>query len=361
MNLEDLLTVGDFEAAAQEKLPQSTWDYFASGADDQLTLERNRAAFRNYEIWYRVLVDISEIDMTTTVLGTPLPFPILVSPTAYQKLAHDEGEAATAKGAAEVGTVMTLSTISTMTIEEVASAAAGPKWFQLYVHKDRGLTKSLLERAEAAGYLAIALTVDAPVLGRRLADERNRFALPEGLSMVNLGELADDVSEAGAGSALTGYLATRHDASLSWDDLEWLRSITTLPLLIKGLVRADDAKRAADAGVEGIVVSNHGGRQLDGAPAAIDALAEVVDAAGDRCEVLMDGGIRWGTDALKALALGATAVMVGRPVVWGLSVAGADGVARVLGILRDELQTAMTLAGCPNVASITRDLIRRAS
>ena len=358
MTSDSLITVEDYEEAARQRLSKNAWDYFASGADEQLTLRRNRKAFEKYEIWYRVLVGISEVDLRTTILGTEVEFPVLVSPTAYQKLAHEQGEVATALGAAQAGTIFALSTLATSTIEEVASNTSSPKWFQLYVHKDRGLTKSLVERAEAAGFLAVILTVDAPVLGRRIADERNRFALPEGLSMVNLGEMADEVSKAGTGSALTSHIGTRHDAALAWSDIDWLRSITPLPLLIKGIVRGDDAERAADLGIDGIVVSNHGGRQLDGAPASIDALPGVVDAVDGRCEVLMDGGVRWGTDILKALALGASAVMVGRPVVWGLSVDGANGVSRVLEILRDELRTAMTLAGCRDVASITGDLVR---
>lgn len=356
-----LLTVDDFEERAKKVLPKMAYDYYRSGADEERTLRANRKAFRRWEIWPRILVDVSELDLRATVLGCEVAFPILVAPTAYHRLAHPEGEAATARGAADAGTIFILSTLSTTAIEEVAAASAGPKWFQLYVHKDRGLTKSLVERAQGAGYLAIVLTVDAPILGRRLDDERNDFALPEGMSMVNLAQYAQDASQAGEGSALGAYAASRHDASLSWNDIEWLRSITSLPLLIKGVLRADDAARAADAGVEGIVVSNHGARQLDGAPPTIEALPQVVDAVAGRCEVLMDGGIRFGTDVLKALALGAKVVLVGRPVLWGLAVDGAAGVARVLALLRDELSTAMALAGCPNLASIDRDLVQRAT
>lgn len=356
-----LLTVDDFEERAKKVLPKMTYDYYRSGADEERTLRANRKAFRRWEIWPRILVDVSELDLRATVLGCEVAFPVLVAPTAYHRLAHPEGEAAAARGAADAGTIFILSTLSTTSIEEVAAASAGPKWFQLYVHKDRGLTKSLVERAQGAGYLAIVLTVDAPILGRRLADERNDFALPEGMSMVNLAQYAQDASQAGEGSALGAYAASRHDASLSWNDIGWLRSITSLPLLIKGILRADDAARAADAGVEGIVVSNHGARQLDGAPPTIEALPQVVDAVAGRCEVLMDGGIRFGTDVLKALALGAKVVLVGRPVLWGLAVDGAAGVARVLALLRDELSTAMALAGCPNLASIDRDLVQRAT
>lgn len=354
-----LITTEDYEQAARSILPKTAYDYFRSGADEEKTLAANRDAFDHYDIWYRVLVDVSTVNLETEILGTKVAFPILVSPTAYQKLAHPEGEVAAARGAAEAETIYTLSTLATSSIEEVAAASAGPKWFQLYVHKDRGLSKSLIERAEAASYRAIVLTVDAPVLGRRLADERNKFVLPEGLSMVNLGSLAEDLTASEEGSALTSFAASRHDASLNWDDIAWIRSITDLPILIKGLVRPDDAERAVESGAAGVIVSNHGGRQLDGAPASIDALGEIADVVAGRCEVLMDGGVRYGTDVLKALALGAKAVMIGRPIIWGLAVGGTEGVTRVLELLGAELTTALTLAGSPSVKAIDSSLIQR--
>ena len=356
-----LLTIDDYEEAARRTLPLTAFDYFRSGANEEQTLLGNRKSFRNYEIWPRVLVDVSEVDTSVTICGTGIAFPILVAPTAYQKMAHPDGESGAARGAAAAGTIYTLSTLATTTIEDVAAGSIGPKWFQLYVHTDRGLTKALVERAQKAGYLAIVLTVDAPVLGRRLSDERNRFVLPEGLSMVNMGELADDISSAQEGSALTSYVATRHDATLQWKDIEWLRSITSLKILIKGILRPDDALRAVERGVDGIVVSNHGGRQLDSAPATIDALPGVADAVSGRCEVLLDSGIRFGTDVLKAIALGAKAVLVGRPAVWGLAVGGADGVQRILEMLRDELVTAMALSGCATISSIDPSLVRPAA
>jgi len=356
---KSLLTIDDYEDAAAGSLSKMAFDYFRSGADEERTLKANRNAFGKYEIWPRVLVDVSVVDTSVTVCGTEVAFPILVAPTAYQKMAHSDGEAGAARGAGGAGTIYTLSTLATTTIEDVASASNGPKWFQLYVHTDRGLTKGLVERAEVAGYSAIVLTVDAPFLGRRLADERNRFVLPEGMSMVNMGELADDISETLEGSALSSYVATRHDATLQWSDIEWLRSITSLKILIKGILRSDDAVRAVNEGVDGIVVSNHGGRQLDSAPATIDALPGVAEAVDGRCEVLMDGGIRFGTDVLKALALGARAVLVGRPMVWGLAVGGTEGVQRILELLRDELSNAMALSGCANISSIDASLVRR--
>lgn len=356
-----LLTLHDFERAARARLSRMAWDYYRSGADEGRTLRENRRAFRRLEIHYRVLVDVAERDLRARVLDTELPFPILIAPTAYHRLAHPDGELATARAAAELQTVYTLSTLATTTIEDVAAASSGPRWFQLYVHKDRGLTRALVERAEASGYRALMLTVDTPALGRRLADVRNGFTLPEGLVMANLVSDADPAAGDGVPrSMLASYVASRMDASLTWRDVDWLRSITSLPVLLKGIVRPDDAARALEHGAAGIIVSNHGARQLDGAPATIEALPRVVDAVAGRCPVLMDGGVRWGTDVLKAIALGAAAVLVGRPVLWGLAAGGQQGVVRVLQVLRDELSLAMALAGCPTLAHLDRDLVRRA-
>ena len=319
-------------------------------------MQRNRAAYDDYEIWPHMLVNVSQLDLRVELLGLQLPTPILVAPTAYQRLAHEGGELAMAQGAAEAGSLMVVSTLATTRLEQVAEASAGPKWFQLYVHRDRGFTRALVERAAAAGYRALMLTVDTPLLGRRLADERNGFALPPGLSMANLVDARESVPL--SGSALASYCAARHDAALTWKDLDWLRSLTTLPILVKGILRADDAVRAVECGVGGIVVSNHGARQLDGTPATIDALAAVCAKVAGRCPVLLDGRIRWGTDVLKALGLGAKAVLVGRPALWGLAVGGREGVARVLNLLRAELERAMALAGCPSLQALGSDLIR---
>jgi 4-hydroxymandelate oxidase len=348
--------VGDFARAAERVLPRMVWDYYRSGADGEATLRANRRAFRRRLLLPRVLVDVSRVSPEVELLGARLENPILVAPTAYQKLAHPDGERATARGAAEAGSLMVVSTLATTSLEEVAAASPGPKWFQLYFQRDRGVNRELVERARDAGYRAVMLTVDTPVLGRRLADVRNNFALPEGLAMENLRGAASGVEEA-LGSAVALHVAKRHEAGLGWRDLEWLAGLTPLPLLLKGVLRADDAARAAASGVAGLLVSNHGGRQLDGVPATLEVLPRVVDAVAGRCPVLLDGGIRWGTDALKALALGARAVLVGRPVLWGLAVGGAEGVARVLTSLRDELVMAMTLAGCPDLAAATADLV----
>ncbi len=366
---ERLLTVRDYEKAAREKLSKMAYDYFRSGADAEITLAANAAAFERYVIWYRVLADVAERELSTTVLGIPVKSPILIAPTAYHKMAHEDGECATARAAAERGTIYVASTLATTTLEEVAAASDAPKWFQLYVHKDRELTRALVERAEAAAYDAIVLTVDTPFLGRRLRDERNGFTLPDGLTMANLVTPRDplatgetDGTELHHGltesrSLLGSYIQNRHDASFTWKDVAWLRSLSHLPLVIKGVIRADDAQRCVDVGASGIIVSNHGGRQLDSAPATIDALRGVVDAVDQRAEVYIDGGIRWGTDILKALALGARAVLVGRPVLWGLAVGGQAGVSDVLGLLENELSQAMALAGVSSVRNIERGLV----
>ncbi len=356
------LNVFELEAIARERLSPEAYDYYAGGAHDEVTLRENRAAYDRVSIAYRVLVDVSRRDLTTSVLGQPVAMPVLVAPTAFHRLATPEGELATARAAGAAGTAMILSTLSTTRIEDVVGAASGPVWFQLYVYRDRGATEGLVRRAEAAGCQALVLTVDAPLLGRRERDVRNRFRLPPGLAVANLlPEGYGEMPPAAADSGLAAYVASFLDPALTWRDVAWLRSITELPVLVKGIVRPDDALRAAEAGAAGVVVSNHGGRQLDTSPATLDVLPEIVDALaaqGHRIEVLMDGGVRRGTDILKALALGARAVLVGRPVLWGLAADGEAGAASVLRLLRDELDLAMALAGAPTIAEITRDLVR---
>ncbi len=353
------LTVADFERLAHARLPRPAWDYYRSGADDEVTLARNTEAFASYEIRYRALVDVSAPRLATSVLGTPVKTPILVAPTAYHKLACPEGERATARAASRAGSLYVASTLATTTLEDVASACEAPRWFQLYVHKDRAFTTRLVERAKAAGYVAIALTCDTPVLGRRLADVRNGFGLTEGLALANLQEILPPDLRSGPGSELARFVASRHDASLSWKDLDWLVALAApLPVVVKGIVRGDDAVRALDHGARAVWVSNHGGRQLDLAPATIDALVEVVAAVGDRAEVYVDGGVRSGTHALVALGLGARAVFVGRPVLWGLAADGEEGARSVLALLTEELDRAMRLAGCAELAD-TRHVVRR--
>ena len=298
-------------------------------------MRENVAAFGRWVLRPRMLVDVSQTTAATSVLGTEVTFPVLVAPMAFQGLAHADGERAMTQGAAAAGTIMCLSTLSTLSLEEAAEAApAAPRWFQLYWGPDRGKVRDLLARAEAAGYLAIVVTVDLPEVGRRERDLRTGFVTPTSLSQVT-------------------------DNSLTWRDLEWLRAQTALPVLIKGILIAEDAVLATEAGVDGIVVSNHGGRQLDGVAASLDALPEVVEAVGDRAEVLVDGGVRRGTDVVKALALGAKAVLVGRAALYGLAVDGAAGVERVLTLLREEVELALALCGCASPADVVRSHLGR--
>lgn len=355
----DPLNVSDYEPLARERMTSSAWDYYRSGSNDEVTLRETRAAYERIQLRPRMLVDVSNCDLTTTVLGTPVSMPILVAPTAHHCLANEEGECATARGAGAADTLMIVSTMATRSLEDVAQAATGPLWFQLYVYRDRDVSESLVRRAEAAGYRALALTVDVPRLGRRERDIRNGFGLPPGLHLANFVGTYSEEPEAEPGeSGLAAYAASLIDASLTWEGLEWLRSITSLPILVKGILTAEDAQLAAKHGAAGIIVSNHGGRQLDGVPPTIEVLAEIVDAVGGQCEVYLDGGIRRGTDVLKALALGARAVLVGRPVLWGLAAKGEDGVHHVLDLLRTELELAMALAGRPTLASIDRTVVR---
>jgi 4-hydroxymandelate oxidase len=352
------INIYDFEAIAREKLPPMAYDYYASGAHDEITLRENHAAYDRIRLNYRVLKDISQRDISVTLLGERLSMPLLIAPTAFHRMAHPDGEIATVKAAGAAGTTMILSTLSTTSIEDVMAAAQGPVWFQLYVYKDRAATAALVQRAEAAGCSALVLTVDAQIWGRRERDVRNRFQLPAGLSVKNLMPAGQEQFPQGAqDSGLAAYVASLFDQSLSWKDVEWLCAASKLPVFLKGIVHPEDARQALDYGVAGIIVSNHGGRQLDTAPATIDALPEIVTAVDNRLLVLLDGGIRRGTDVIKALALGANAVAVGRPVLWGLAYDGQRGVERALEILRFEIDLAMGLCGCASVAEIHKELI----
>ena len=356
-----LLNLHDYEAAARDRLPAATWGYFAGGANDEVTLRANREAFERIALSFRTMVDVSQRSIETSVLGERVAFPVLVGPVAMQRLAHDAGEGATARAAHRAGTLMLVSTTATMSLTEVRSASSGPLWFQLYVYRDRGVTRTLIEAAKDAGYRAIVLTVDAPFLGRRERDIRSGFTLPKEMRIANAAAAGrEEVPDAAdSESGLMRHFHELHDAAVTPADVEWVRNVSGLPVVVKGIVRADDASRAVDHGAAGIVVSNHGGRQLDGAIASVRALPGVVDAVGARAEVYVDGGVRRGTDVLKALALGARAVLVGRPVLWGLAVDGEAGVHHVLTLLRDEFDLAMALAGARQVGEITRDLIVR--
>ncbi len=355
----------DYETSAKELLSAMTWDYYSSGAGAESTLKDNVDAFQQIKLRPRVLVDVSQRSLQTTILGQQIESPILVAPSAFHCLAHPDGELATAKAANQAGVMMMLSTLSTKSLEEVSEVRQGlnpnvGQIFQLYVHRDRGLTRALVERAEAAGFCAICLTVDTPLLGKRERDSRNQFTLPPELELANFRglELAVDGGKQ-AESGLFAYFQQQVSPAITWADLDWLASISTLPIIVKGILRSDDAVRAIEHGARALVVSNHGGRQLDESVCTINALPEVVSAVDGRCEVLLDGGIRRGVDILKALALGANAVLIGRPILWGLSVAGAEGVGHILQILSDELDLAMALSGCNCLADIDRDLVHK--
>jgi 4-hydroxymandelate oxidase len=353
-----LINLNDFEQAAKAKLPQMVYDYYAGGAHDEVTLLENDRAYDKIRLKYRILRDISQRSIATTVLGEPLRMPLWIAPTAFHRLADPAGEVATVRAAGAAGVGFVLSTLSTCSIEEVLAAASGPVWFQLYVYRDRGLTAGLVERARAAGCKGIVLTVDAQIFGVRERDVRNRFHLPPGVEMKNLLPAGlDGIAQEAGGSGLGTYVSSLFDPSLCWRDVEWLAGLSDLPVVIKGVAHPDDARLAVEHGAAALVVSNHGGRQLDTSPATIDVLAQIVDAVDGRIEVLVDGGIRRGTDVVKALALGAKAVSIGRPVLWGLAVDGEGGVCRVLELLSQEIDHAMALCGAKGLAELNRDLI----
>jgi 4-hydroxymandelate oxidase len=353
VNLSSLLTLQDFEDAASRLLPKMVHDYFRGGGESGATLAANLRAFEQFRLRPRVLMDVSKRSTRLKLAGHELHLPVVVAPMAVQKLAHRQGEIGQARAAATAGTIFTASTLSSVTLEEIAAATRAPKWFQLYVHSDRKVSAELVRRAAKAGYAALVLTVDVPVLSRRVLDARNHFKLPRGVEMANLAPFVGKGGE----SQLAEVFAARHDASLNWRDLKWLRSLSDMPLWLKGIVRGDDARRALKAGVDGIIVSNHGGRQLDGCVATLAALPEVVRAVRKRIPVLVDGGVRGGSDVLKALALGANAVMLGRPLLWGLAVGGEAGACRVFDIIQGEIDRALALCGCRSVADVKPDLV----
>lgn len=355
--ISEITNVMEYEALAKEKLPKMVYDYYASGAEDQWTLQENRNAFSRILFRPRILRDVSKIDMTTTVLGFNISMPIMIAPTAFQKMAHPEGECATARAASAAGTIMTLSSWATSSVEEVSSTGPGIRFFQLYVTKDRNVDAQLVKRAERAGFKAIALTVDTPRLGRREADIKNRFVLPPHLTLKNYEGLYIGKMDKTDDSGLASYVANQIDRSLNWKDVKWLQTITSLPILVKGVLTAEDASLAIQYGAAGIIVSNHGARQLDYVPATVMALEEVVQAAKGRVPVFLDGGVRRGTDVFKALALGASGVFVGRPVPFSLAVDGEAGVRKVLQMLRDEFELTMALSGCRSLKEITRNHI----
>lgn len=350
-------TLSEVEATARASLSQAAYDYVAGGAGEERTLADNVQAFRARTLRPRFLVDVSKRDMSTRLLGRVHPLPLGVAPTAFHRLFHEDGERGVARACAERGVLHCVSTLSTTPLEEVAQERA-VRWFQVYIHKDRALSRELVERAVASGYEALVLTVDAPVWAIRERDRRNRFTLPPPLTLANFERYLPQASAGGA-DGLSNYVNAQLDPSLTWRDVEWLRGFGS-PVLVKGVLTAEDAALAVEHGAAGVIVSNHGARMLDRVPATLDVLPEVVEAVGGRVPVILDGGVRRGVDVLIALASGASFVMVGRPVVWGLAAGGAAGAGRVLDLLREELDNAMALTGCRAVDEVTPKLLRPA-
>ncbi|HVT57495.1 MAG TPA: alpha-hydroxy acid oxidase [Thermoanaerobaculia bacterium] len=348
------VNISDFEELAGQRLTKMVYDYIVGAAGDEISLRRNRSSFDAILLKPRVLRDVSHLDPAVDVCGLELKSPILLAPTSYHRMVHPEGELATARGAGAAGATMVISSSSTTTVEDIAAVAMGPLWYQLYVQTDRSFTKDLVQRVEAAGCKAICITVDTPVLGTRNREMRDRFALSEGLDRANMrgvkGATAGHFDESGVYSAVL-------DATLTWEGIDWIRSFAKVPIFLKGILAPEDGVLAVEHGVAGIIVSNHGARNLDTTPATIEALPAVVEATEGKLPILLDGGIRRGTDVVKALALGARAVLVGRPYLWGLAVAGAAGVESVLRILRTELLAAMALCGCPTVGAIDHSVL----
>ncbi|WP_327171573.1 alpha-hydroxy-acid oxidizing protein [Streptomyces sp. NBC_01336] len=355
------LALRDYEASAREQLSGPVWDFLEGGSGTESMLTAGRDALDRLRLRPRCLVDVSACEPGTTLLGARLAAPLGIAPVAYHQLAHPEGEVATARAAGAVGALFTVSMFASRTIEDIAAAATGPLWLQLYWLKRRESMIDLIRRAEDAGYRALVLTVDAPLVAHRPRDARNGFAVPAGIRAVNVDSSVMSASyEAEAGeSAIARHSKEQFDPSITWADLEWLRERTSLPLVLKGVLSGEDAGRAVECGIEGLVVSNHGGRQLDFALPAVDALQEIAEAAGGRCQIVLDGAVRHGADIAKGLCLGADAVLVGRPALWGLAHSGSDGVESVLRTILGEFSEVMALMGAPRVSDFHRSGIVR--
>ncbi len=374
--------VADLRRLAKRRLPFGVFDYIDGGAEDERSLDRNASAFADYEFRPRVLNDVSTIDLSTTLLGQPVPMPLALSPTGFTRIANSQGELAVARAAERAGLPYSLSTMGTRSIEEVAAVSAGAKWYQVYTWKDRGLVKDMIDRAATAGYEALILTVDTAVLGRRERDVRRGYTLPpkigldtvidgvihpawtvdfltnEPISFANVPPNAD-ASDGSTAVNLAGFINSQFDQALSWGDVDWLRSVWGGPIILKGIQCVEDAQRAVDHGVEAVALSNHGGRQLDDAPAPIDLVAPVAQAVGGQIEIICDGGVRRGSDIAKAVALGATACSIGRPYLYALGAAGEAGVDHVLEFFRSGLERTLQLCGATSVADLSPELVTR--
>lgn len=372
--LEQYLNIDDLRRAAKRRAHRMVFDYIDGGADDEVTLGRNTTAFDDYDLLFKVLAGVEDVDMSTTLLGEKIDVPFFASPAAGHRLFHTHGERGVARAADQAGTIFSLSTLSSVSIEEIAALTDGPKWFQLYVWKDRGLVKEMMDRAREAGYKALILTVDFPIAGNRERDPRNGFSIPPKVGvkqawhalmapawsfdyLIRPSVKYANLSEDTAAVSLQDFVYEQFDAGFNWKDAEWLLGEWNGPAVIKGVVRPDDARQAVDLGFNAVMVSNHGGRQLDRSPAPVDVLESIVDAVGADAEVILDGGVRRGTDILVAFALGAKAVGFARPYLYGLAAAGEAGACRAMEIMSNELRRDMVLLGATTLADIDRSMV----
>lgn len=355
--LADCINLADLEALGRSKLDQNALEYYQSGANDEITYQANHDSYKQIKLRPRVLVDVAQIDTSTSILGLPIDSPVGIAPTAFHGLAHPEAEQATARAAMNTGTIYTLSTLSNTPMDAIGTIAAGRFWFQLYLCIDREISKNMIKQAEVAGAKALVFTVSAPYVGRREVNERHRFALPNHLGIPNIGPRQIlDQSESDTGSQLVNYFQAWVEKSFTWRDIGWIREQTNLPIVLKGILTAEDAKLAVEHDCH-IWISNHGGRQLDTAITTIEALPEIAEVVTKQVEIYLDGGITRGTDVIKALALGANAVFLGRAALWGLAAAGQEGVEQTLKLLNNEVQLAMALCGKQNIKQIDTSLL----
>lgn len=376
MKLKECINISDLRETAKSRAHKMVFDYIDGGADDEKTLARNSSAFDDYELLYRVLSGVDDPDTSTTLLGQEIDVPFILSPSAGNRLFHTEGEFGPAKAAEKVGTIYSLATLSSISIEDIGQATNGPKWFQLYVWKDRGLVKEMLDRAKAAGFTALFLTVDLPIAGNRERDPKNGFTIPPKIGPKQIWHALNapwwtldylfsppiryaNLSSASSAATLNDFVAAQLDASFNWDDAEWLLGEWNGPTILKGVLRTDDAVRAERTGFNAISISNHGGRQLDTSPAPISCLEPIREKVSDKTELILDGGIRRGTDVLKALAMGANAVSFARPYLYGLAAGGTDGAIKSAEIIRDAIKRDMILLGAQKVSDIDHSFVKR--
>jgi isopentenyl diphosphate isomerase/L-lactate dehydrogenase-like FMN-dependent dehydrogenase len=354
---KDFYSVFQFEHEARKILPLNIYNFFAGGAGEELSLKENMASFDRLKLVPRVLKEINSCNLSTQLLGQNISFPVLIAPMAFQNLAHAEGELAVAKAVSLHGTIMTVSTLSTSSLKDIKESSSISPWFQVYIYKDREITKNLIKQADKLNYGAIVLTVDTPFYAKRMRELQNPISLKSYSQVVNLVEAGLKLDSINP-SILPQYLSSLLESNIGWKDIEWIRSITSLPIILKGILHPEDMQIAIDHNIQGVILSNHGGRQLDTAITALEALLLVKESTKNEIDIIVDGGIRKGSDILKALALGAKAVMVGRPIIWGLGVNGENGVHQVLGILKKELCISMALTGTASIRSLDGNIIK---